>query len=165
MCPADELLQPGVSPVVDRGDEHALDALLLEQVEMASLASRALPAVADDDHGPGGLDGLLGAAHHIGEEGVGHVEDDDGDGAAVSGAQLAGGVVADVAELLDRVEDAPTGRFGDHLGPVEHVAHRAERDARLASDLLDARRVHHSSSVTRRPRMGRRVGITTVRAR
>ena len=46
----DELLQPRVAAVVDRGDEHAADPLLLQQVEVAALPAGVLAAVADDDH-------------------------------------------------------------------------------------------------------------------
>jgi hypothetical protein len=45
----------------------------------------------------------LGPADDVGEERVGHVEHDDRDLAAASGPQLAGRVVADIAERGDRV--------------------------------------------------------------
>jgi hypothetical protein len=136
----DEAVEPGMGAVGHRGDEQPLYPLLLQHVEVALLAGGVLTAVAHDEHAAGGLDHALGTAHHVGEERVGHVEHHDGDGAAAPGAELAGGVVAYVAEFGDRVEYPAAGRLGHRFGSVEHVAHRAQRHSRAPGNLLDAGR-------------------------
>ena len=47
---------------VDRGDQHALDPLLLQQVEVGGLAVAVLAAVAQEQREPGGVGGVLDAA-------------------------------------------------------------------------------------------------------
>ncbi len=68
--------------IAERGDEHAVHALLLEQVEVGALAVGVLVAVAEQD-GHAVLRGaILRAAGDIGEERVPHVEHDEPDRAA-----------------------------------------------------------------------------------
>jgi hypothetical protein len=44
---------------------------------------------------------ILGRPHQGGEEWVADVQDDEPDGAAVAGAQLAGSVIADETQFVD----------------------------------------------------------------
>nr|BFE51829.1 hypothetical protein GCM10017745_52560 [Saccharothrix mutabilis subsp. capreolus] len=50
--------------------------------------------------------GVLDAAGDVGEERVADVQDHQADGAGCARAQLAGGVVADEPEFVDRAQDA-----------------------------------------------------------
>ena len=85
-----------------RGHQHAVDPLLLEEIEVGRLAVQALVAAAEQ-HRHALLRGArLGAPRDLGEERVADVEHDEADAAAAPGAQLPGGVVADVTELGDR---------------------------------------------------------------
>ena len=72
------------------GDQHAAHALLVEQLEVAPLPLVVARAVAEQDHTTGLLDGVLDPAGHVGEEGVGRVDDHEPHGAARPG-RAAGG--------------------------------------------------------------------------
>ncbi|MDQ1125726.1 hypothetical protein QE428_000759 [Microbacterium sp. SORGH_AS 505] len=120
----------------ERGQQHAVDALLAEEVEVCVLARRLLAAAAEEDRHAVLGGALLGAAGDLGEERVGRVEDDESDGSAASGAQLPRGVVADEAELGDGRVHAFHRRWRDLLGPVEDVRHGPHRHSRRASDVL-----------------------------
>ena len=74
---------------VDRGDQDALDPLLLEQLQVLLLALRALAAVAEHQGEVGGLGGVLDALGDVGEERVAGVEHHVGERAA--GARRAAG--------------------------------------------------------------------------
>ena len=95
--------------------------LLLEEVEVGALALGLLVAVAEQDRHAVLGGAILRAAGDIREERVAHVEHDEPDRPAATRAQLAGGVVAHEAELLDGGEHARDGGRGDLVGPVEHV--------------------------------------------
>jgi hypothetical protein len=131
--------------VAERGDEHAVHVLLLEQVEVRGLAVAALVAVAEDDREAGLRRLVFRAACHVGEEGVAHVEHDETHGLAASGAQLPGGVVADEAELVDGLQHAGDGARGDLVGPVEHVGDGADRHARALGDVAHASDAHRAA--------------------
>jgi hypothetical protein len=105
---------------VDRCDEHALDALLLEQVQVRRLARRIFAAVAQVEGEAGRVGCLLRTFGDVGEEGVGDVEHDEGNGAAGAPAQLARRLVAHEAQGVDRVTTDGTRR----------VNPRADRAAR-----------------------------------
>ena len=114
-----------------------------------------LAAVADDDHQPPCSSAAASAPRTTSvKNGLATSSTTMRDRAAAPGAQLAGRVVADVAELGDRVEDPLAGGRGHHVGPVEHVAHRAEETPARAGDLLDARSCHGSSTLVARPTSG-----------
>src|SRR5262249_53589214 len=83
-----QVLDPAVATTVNRRDQHALHALLLQQVEVAPLAVDVLSAVADHHDRAGRLNRGLGSPYDVGEERVGHVEDDDGHRTAAAGTQL-----------------------------------------------------------------------------
>ncbi len=85
----------------------------------------------------------LGAAGDVHEERVAHVEHEQGHDPALAGPQLAGGLAADVAELLDHRLHTVPGRLGDQIGPVDHIGHRAHGDAGLAGHVLDSDHTHH----------------------
>ncbi len=86
----------------DGGDQDAAHPLFEEEVEVVRLTRRIAVAVADVQRHAGRAGDLLDALGHVGEERVRRIEDDVGDGAAVSRPQLSTGLVADEAELLDR---------------------------------------------------------------
>ncbi|GAB4003489.1 hypothetical protein GCM10029992_45380 [Glycomyces albus] len=134
--------QPFGRGFVDRGDEQAEDPLLLEDLQVALLPREVLAGVAHGDHAAGRVDQRLGPAHDVGEERVGHVEDDDGDVAAAPGPQLAGRVVAHVAQLGDGGLDPRAGVFGDGFGAVEDVGDRADRYARGPGHVFHAGSAH-----------------------
>ena len=95
-----QALEP-FADVAEGRDEHAAHALLLEEVEVGGLALGLLVAVAEQHR-----DAVLGrlvfrAAGDVGEERVAGVEHDEADRTRPTGAQLAGGVVAHVAEVAD----------------------------------------------------------------
>jgi hypothetical protein len=121
-----------------RGDEDAVHPLLGEQAQVRGLLLRAVVGVAQDHREAGRVDDVLDPAGDVGEEGVGHVEHHQADGAAGARAQLTCRLVADEAEGGDRVEDLGPGGFADHVGPVEDVAHRADRHPGPAGDVPDA---------------------------
>ena len=146
----DEPLQLLLVAGVRRGDEQPPDPLLLQQIQVVPLAGRVLAAVADDEHSAGLLDDLLGAAHDVGEERVGHIQHHDGHRPAATGAQVTRGVVADVAELFDGVEHALAGLRGHRLRTVEHIADRAHGHASALCDLLDSGLGHRRITPTPR---------------
>jgi hypothetical protein len=103
---------------VDRRDEHAGDALLLEEVEAALfLAGRAV-ARAQDRVETVGVHGRLGAPGDIGEVGVGDVLDDHPEGAAVALTEPPRRLVAHEPELVDRRTHPGTGSFGHQIWPI-----------------------------------------------
>jgi hypothetical protein len=143
----DELLQPRIPAVVHRRDEYA--STRCSSTSRGDAAPAGVVTAAADHNGEAALFGdSFRSSDNVGEERVGHIEHEDGDHAAAAGPQLPGGVVADVPERLDGVEHALAGGGGNDVGPVQHVAHRADRNAGLARDLLDARRRHGSSART-----------------
>ena len=113
--------------VGERGDQHAVHALLLEEVDVRPFAIVVLVAVAEQDRHAGFGGTIFGPAGDVGEEGVAHVEHDEADRAASSCAQLACRVVAHEAELVDRGLHAFDRGGGDLVGPVQHVRHGADR--------------------------------------
>src|SRR6201989_1493887 len=102
-------------PAVDRGDEDAAHPLLLEHAQVPALLVVRLVGVAQDHGVARGLGGVLGAARALGEERVGHVEDDQPEAAAAAGPELAGGSVRYEAELLHRGLDAGPGERPDQV--------------------------------------------------
>ena len=83
------------SAAVDRGDQHALDPLLLQEVEVGRLARRGpAPLLQRKTASPARVGGLLHALRDVGEERVAGVEHDVGQRAAAAAAQLAGRLVA-----------------------------------------------------------------------
>jgi hypothetical protein len=91
--PLAQLPEP-FADALDRGDQDPLDPLLLEQVEVAAFALGLFGAVAEDHRQPLGSHRLLDPAGDVGEEGVGHVQHDQAEGAAAAGPQRASGFVA-----------------------------------------------------------------------
>jgi hypothetical protein len=144
-----------LQPIVGRGgrrDQDPLHPLLFEEVEVTGLLGGVVIAIAQDDCEAGVVGGVFNTSCDIGEERVGDVEDDKPDRAAVAGAQLPGRLVADEAEIADRVEDPSASRFGDDVGSVEDVGDRADRDAGHARDVTDAHWVSaHGSLVSSSP--------------
>jgi hypothetical protein len=122
-----------------RGDEDAVHPLLGEQAQVRGLLLRPVVGVAQDQRQAGGVDDVLDPAGDVGEERVGDVEHHQADGAAGAGAQLSRRLVAHEAEGRDRVEHPRAGGLADHVGPVEDVAHRADRHPGPAGDVADAR--------------------------
>ena len=140
--PSDPLLaepQQVGQVVVDRHHHRARGPLLGQQPEVAVLPLRRLRGVEQDDRQAqfGGL--VLHAAGHLGEEGVGHVQDQEPHGLAAAGAQVAPGGVAHVVELGDGGFDLGPGRLGDPLRTVEHVRHGPGGDPSVFGDLGDPR--------------------------
>src|SRR3712207_4284414 len=121
-----------------RGDEDAVHPLLGEQAQVRGLLLRAVVGVAQDHREAGRVDDVLDPAGDVGEEGVGDVEHHQADGATGTRPQLTSQLVADEAEGGDRVEDLGPGGRADHVGPVEDVAHRADRHPGPAGDVPDA---------------------------
>ena len=122
------------------GDQHAAHALLVEQLEVAPLPPVVARAVAEQDHTTGLLDGVLDPAGHVGEEGVGRVDDHEPHGAARAGPQLPGRLVADEPEVGDGGVHPVAGALGDQVGLVQHVGDGAHRHPGRRRDLLDAHR-------------------------
>ena len=109
-----QLDQPWVA-VVDGGDEHAADPELGQPVEEAVLSPGVVVRVAQEERQTRALGDLVDTPGDVGEEGVGRVEDDVGDGAALAGHQLAGRGVRHESELVDRRLDRArvAGRTAD----------------------------------------------------
>ena len=81
---------------------------------------------------------VLRSSGQIREEGVCGVQHHQADAVAHAGAQLAGGVVAHEAKLVDGCLH-PGGDFRGHLfRPVQHIGYRPDRDAGQGRDVLDA---------------------------
>jgi hypothetical protein len=123
----------------DRGDEHALHALLLEDVEVAGLPLHGLTAVAQHDDGAVFGRRCLDAVGDVGEEGVGDVEHDQSDGAAAAGPELACRLVAHEPQIVDGVQNPATGVGSHEVGPVEDVAHGPDGHAGMAGDVFYSR--------------------------
>ena len=130
--------EPLVGPV-DRRDEHPLDPLLLQQVEVRRLAAPVLAAVAEEHRQPDRVGGLLHALRDVGEERVARVEHDVRERAAAAAAQLASRLVAHEAQLRDRGQHALPRALGHHFGTVQDVRDRADGDPRMRGDVLHAR--------------------------
>jgi hypothetical protein len=124
---------------VDRGEQHTFHPLLFEQVEVEGLAPAVLGAVAQVHGKAGGVGRALHPPRDVGEERVGPVEHDVGEGAAAAAAQLAGRLVAHEAQLVDRGLHPPPHPLADQLRAVDDVGHRAERDAGARRHVLHAR--------------------------
>ncbi len=144
------------------GDQEAAHPLLGEEGQVFGLFGGALDAVAEHDTQPGGAGGALRARRDVDEERVGHVEDQQGDDAAASRAQMAGRLAPYVAEAFDGGLHALPGLLGHHRGPVDDVGDRAHGDPGGAGDLLDPDRPAHPGTpvvLGRAPRL-RRTGLS-----
>ena len=115
-------------------------ALLLEQREVGHLPLGRLRAVADVHGVPRRVEVVLGPQHDVGEERVGDVDHHHADRSAAAGAQLAGRLVADPAELVDRLPHPLLGGRGHQVRGVEHVRDRAHGYAGQRRDVLHAHR-------------------------
>jgi hypothetical protein len=103
---------------VDRRDDYAADALLLEEVQTAAFLGGGTVARAPDGVESVGVYGRLGAAGEVGEVGVAEALEDDSERVAAALAELPGALVAHETELADRRPDALTGSFGHQVWPV-----------------------------------------------
>ena len=120
-------LQAGVV-LVDRGDQHALDALLHEDVEVVLLELGVVVAGADDQGGSERARFRVGTQRHVDEERDPEVDDHHAERPHPARPVPARTAPRRVAELFDRAVD-PCARLRiDVGGPIEHVAHRAGRD-------------------------------------
>ena len=90
----------GLQVAFDRSDEQAVNPVLFEHPEVAVLALGRLVAGADHEHVPLVAQDPLCASHHLTEEGVGYVQQDNADGAALPHPQLVGGRAAHEARLF-----------------------------------------------------------------
>ena len=117
----------------------------------AASSAGEVVGVAEDHRQARGVGRLLDAARDVGEERVGDVEHDQADGAAVPGPQVPGRLVADEARASAIASlDPLAGAGADRVGPVEHVADGADRDAGPLGDVPDA--AGQRSSSARGPR-------------
>jgi len=136
----DAALAEEVQPVRDIaywGNQQALDALLLEEVDVIRFAAGVVAAV-PEQHGAA-LEGgcVFGGADHGGEEGVAHVQDNEADGAAVANPELAGGIIADEAQLVDGTQDPFLGPLRYPVRVIQDVRDRSHGHARVGGDVLD----------------------------
>ena len=83
--------------------------MFFQQLQVAGLFHLLVVTVAQDDGQPGVAGLVLDTAGHVGEERVGHIEDDQPDRPASAGAELTGRLVPDEAQRLDRRLDPVTG--------------------------------------------------------
>ena len=121
-----------------RGEQDAVGTLLLEQRQVMPLPiGRGVTTRQDQRQAALGGD-ALNAAGDVGEERVAHVQDQQRDGAAPAGPQLAGGLVADEAEFGDGGANPLERGRRDPVGPVQRIGHRAERYSGPVSDVTDA---------------------------
>ncbi len=122
-----------------RRDQDAAHPLLLEQIEVAGLTLDVFGAVAEDHREPvpGGF--ALRSAGEIREERVPDVEHDEPHRRAAPHAQLPRGVVAHIAQHLDRFADPADGIRRDLLAMVQHIRDRADRDSRPLGHIADVR--------------------------
>ena len=127
--------------LIDRRDQNAADALLLQQVQVFTLPARVAVAVADEHGHPVSPGDLLDPLRHIGEERVGGVEHHVRDRPAAAGSQLTARLVAHETKLGDRLKHPGLRGVRHQLRPVQHVRDRPYRHARPCSDVLDPHRV------------------------
>lgn len=140
---------------VERGDQDALDPLLLQPVQVVELSGGTVVAVAHEDRHLRFLGRLFDPLGDIGEERVRGVEEDIGQRPAGAAPQLPRLLVADEAQVGHRLFDPAAGRGGNLVGLVHHVGDRPERDARQPGDILHAGLARAAGPPRgRRPRAG-----------
>jgi hypothetical protein len=128
-----------------RDDDHALHVALREEVEVERLALRPAGAVGVQQRPPVLHRAVLDAGGEVGEERVPVVEREQPERAGGARADLAGGLVADEAQALGRVEHRAATVLADAVGVVEHVRDGRRRDPGGRGDVLDA----HPAGVVR----------------
>ena len=124
----------------DRGQQDAANPLLLEQLEMGAFPLGSTGTVAELHGVATTVHDVLGAGHHVSEEGVGHVHHHHPNRGAHPGPQLASRLVARPTELGDGVLDPPSSRIGHLVRCVQDVGDRAHRHSGQGRDVLHTRR-------------------------
>jgi hypothetical protein len=161
-APAGHLVERGVVRV-QRGDEDALDALLLQPSEVGPLALSPVRAVAQEEREVVPLHGVLDSLGDVGEERVGCVEHHVRQGLAAARSQLPRRLVAHEAQVRHGLFDPVSRRGADSVGPVENVGHRAQGNPGRQRCILDSlalayrRHVKQASSLA-----GREVTVVHV---
>jgi len=123
-----------------RRDQHPPHPLLEQQLEVVRLARNITVAVADEESDGSRPGDALDALGDVGEERVRGVEHQVGDRAALAGAELSPGLVADETELGDGPQHAFPRRLGHQVRAVEDVRDRSDRHAGESGHVLDAGR-------------------------
>ncbi len=110
--PASHQCHSALEVAVDRADENAVDAMLLEHAEVALLAFGGLVGRAEHQDVVLFTQHVLGAADYLGEERVRDVEEDHADRAALAHPQLVCCGVAHEPCRVDRIENPLAGGRG-----------------------------------------------------
>lgn len=103
-----EPAQWGVS-VAQRCDQHALDSLFLEKLQVTQLAHLLPGAVAQENHATDFVHGVFDAPCDVREEGVGSVDHHEPYRPARTCSELTRRLVANESQLLNRRGDAFAG--------------------------------------------------------
>ncbi|CAM5436145.1 hypothetical protein SANTM175S_10641 [Streptomyces antimycoticus] len=151
--PVDEDERDGLPPEggevapghIGRGHQHPAHALFGEESEVVGLLLGALGAVAHHHPQPRLPRRTLRTARHVHEERVRHVQHQQRDDAAAPRAQLTRGLLAYIAQALDRGQHPVARGLGHRLRAVDDVGDRADRDPGLARHLFDAHPGCHPS--------------------
>ncbi|MNT15481.1 hypothetical protein D3C72_1505350 [compost metagenome] len=116
-------------------DHHACGAVALQGVHELLLALGRLLAVGEKQHQIMGLHLPAKAYRHLGIEGVGDVVQQQADQVAALVAQVGGGLVVDIAQLIDRLEHPLPGLLGDPSLVAQSHGNGGGGDAKVAGDV------------------------------
>ena len=122
---------------LDRADQEPVDAVLLEDAEIALFTFGRLVARAKYEDVVAFAKNVFCSPHHFGKEGVANIEQYHTDRAALPHPQLVGRSTADEPRRADGVEDPVTRGRGHGRRVVEHIGHSAERNVGEVGDITD----------------------------
>jgi len=128
-----------VKRLFERSQQYPGDSGLVEELEIVVLLGSSAIAVGEKELQLSLPCRRFGPARNVDEERVPNVDKDQADSICPSCGKCPGGAIAHEAQLRNCRLDLEARVFGHEVGLVEHVGHRANRDARAPSDILNAR--------------------------
>jgi hypothetical protein len=129
----------GVAAGADGHEDDARHPLGAQDLEVGTLACRVLVGVREQQRVAGRPQHGVDAAHHLGEERVLQVRDDDADGLAGAGAKGLGGATGAIAEGAGRFEDPEPQPVADGLGVGKSARDGGDGDAGAVGHPPDGR--------------------------
>ena len=123
---------------MEEGGDQAIHVVLAHRAQAFLLLLEVAVRVVNDQVEIVGFGDVLDAAHEGRVKRVGDVGDNGGDGEGLAGAQAARVAVRHVTKLVDHVQYALAGFFGNghRGGTVEHLGNGSLRYARQQGDIV-----------------------------
>src|SRR5512133_797626 len=126
-----------VKRLFQRSQQDPGDSGLVEELEIVVLLASSTVAVGEKELQLGLPCCRLGPACDVDEERVPDIDKDQADSICSSCGKSPGGAVAYEAQLCNGRFYLDARLFGDDVGVVEHVGHRADRHASAPRDVLN----------------------------